>query len=84
MGRAVAQWTRFSKKARGLTDPVFIQKMSQAPDGHLEYLGRPCLIAVGSMQRSDDVILFKLRKITFKIDSIFGQIKIGDRSGFVL
>ncbi len=58
MRGAVAERARFSKKARSLTNPVFVQQVTKASDGHLEYLGRSRLIAVGSMKRANDVVLF--------------------------
>src|SRR5437773_1659411 len=84
MRGAVAEWAGLSKQARSLAHPVFIQQVTQASDRHLQYLGSSRLVTVGAMKRANDVVLFKLRQVTFKIDSVLRQVQVGHSSRFIL
>src|SRR5262245_54518233 len=52
--------------------------MAQTSNRHLQNLSSTSLVAVSSMERANDVILLELSEITFKIEPVFRQIKIGD------
>src|SRR5690348_10833695 len=63
---------------------MLVQQVSQASHRHLQNLSSTSLVSVCSMQRSNDVVLFELRKITFEVDPVLRQIQIGHRSRLVL
>jgi len=54
---AVSLKAGLANQASGLSNPMFIQQVTQASDRHLQYLGGSSLVAARSLKRANYVVL---------------------------